>query len=851
MSVRRTNATTPKISRGSSIPSNKIKIKTKPAQIKKNPNKECRLIDKKRNIKVDYNSNNYFYNEEDYVNDYPYNKVEYYDRREKDRKYNKETNDSYITVEHEDGHMKYYPKNYVDYKSSSRPYNNKKVDYEENSDDYDYNCNKENDNDNDNVNMYYENDEVYEQNLLNNRSINGFSQFKGINKYFLTQENSNNNTSKLRKSNQNVISRPISHQINFTKDAKRKGRTPGGNIHNVGNTSTTTNNTYNNNIYYINPINVNNKDKNKKEEIDNKTKRLSNTKKNTVYKNVDLTLTKRKPIKERDYFRLYNVERSQRIKYIEAATLIQSIFRGYMIKIKLYNNVNLYVCCKRSIDLLQKMIYKKKKIFWKFFKSKISHMFYNDLLNSKVSLNILKQYLKNNKTNPKEKKFTSFHKELGDSFNIVVDNKQKENTEKKLKSKLNDVIKENNQLKNQLIDNKNIEEKMKNLIDENKKNQNINAIIMKDNQQLAKKLKDIQDYRNINLLVENQLSVDLKQEKQMHIEELLNNNTTNTNKLKTYLLGKFIYKKINKNKYDLKNKFDNYKSITEKIKNKENEKKIILNNALNIIQNAFKLIKQKYFWNLYYIAMLLDKEKQSKNILKNTFLKKIINNKDKNTNKFLSKQFFKYYSNAIKIKDEDLKKQQEQELEKEQEENKKMAKTILLTKIFKRYRNNIKLIYKIFLEKWFLKAKILGIRAAARDKKKKRKLKKKNNKLTFQKNFGIADKKTNNSNGQFSKSIHEFSYIVSNGAVIKESSSNDIGLNTKNSKGSISSDKVKKVNKLGKNKNLGIIKTNSVNEIATKNNLIKDNKENENINCNEDSDEDSGDSFGLDENNSD
>ena len=231
-------------------------------------------------------------------------------------------------------------------------------------------------------------------------------------------------------------------------------------------------------------------------------------------------------------------------------------------------------------------------------------------------------------------------------------------------------------------------------------------------------------------------------------------------------------------------------------------------------------------------------------------LKNIINNKNKKIKISLSKQFFKYYSNAIKTKNEDLKKEEEQEQQKQQEKEKEISKVNLLNKIFKRYQTNIILIYKIFLEKWLLKSKILGIRAAARDKKKKRKLKKKNNKLIFQKNFGIADKKTN-SNGQFSKSIHEFSYIVSNGAVIKESSSNDVGLVTKESKGSTSSDKVKKVNKLGKKKDLGIIKTNSVNEIATKNKLIKDNKENENINCNEDSEEDSGDSFGLDENNSD
>ena len=49
MSVRRTNATTPKVSRGSSIPSTKIKIKTKPAQSRKTQNKESKLIDKKRN----------------------------------------------------------------------------------------------------------------------------------------------------------------------------------------------------------------------------------------------------------------------------------------------------------------------------------------------------------------------------------------------------------------------------------------------------------------------------------------------------------------------------------------------------------------------------------------------------------------------------------------------------------------------------------------------------------------------------------------------------------------------------------------------------------------------------------
>lgn len=48
-----------------------------------------------------------------------------------------------------------------------------------------------------------------------------------------------------------------------------------------------------------------------------------------------------------------------------------------------------------------------------------------------------------------------------------------------------------------------------------------------------------------------------------------------------------------------------------------------------------------------------------------------------------------------------------------------------LKKIFSNYEKNVKLIYKVNFEKWFLKAIIIGIRESARDKKKKRKQKKK------------------------------------------------------------------------------------------------------------------------------
>ena len=373
---------------------------------------------------------------------------------------------------------------------------------------------------------------------------------------------------------------------------------------------------------------------------------------------------------------------------------------------------------------------------------------------------------------------------------------------------------------------------------------------MKDNQQLAKKLKDIQDYRNTNLFVEYQPSVDLTQKQQMQIEELLKNNDINLNKLKINLLGKIINKKINCTNNIINDKFKKYINNVENIKNKEEKKHIYLKNCLNNLEKKFTLIKQKYFWSLYYWSIIIEKNTKSNNNLRNIFLKKLVNNKEKNIRLILYKSFFKYHTNTIKKNNEDLEKIKEEE----EEQDKDLSKKIILNKIIKGCQKSQKLIYKIFIEKWNLKSKILGMRAAARDKKKKRKLKKKNNRLLYEKHFGIADKKNNSNNlgSQLCKSIQEFSYIVSNGTIIKESSTNaNAEINIRNNKGSTSSDKNNNINNLDKKK-LGIKKNKSVKEIVNQNNLKKeiikeDNKENENLNMNEDSEEDSGDSLGLDD----
>lgn len=182
---------------------------------------------------------------------------------------------------------------------------------------------------------------------------------------------------------------------------------------------------------------------------------------------MDLTINKRRGNKDLEYFNINNIEKSERIKYINSAILIQSMFRTFKVKLKVFNMVTLYVNIKRGVDILQQLLlHKYQKIFFKRCPQYISKK-YDALLNAKFNLNLLTRYLRGNyRNNSTDKKYMSFHKELGDSFNII---NKRENSEKKLKSKLNDVIKENTELKNQLVDNKNIEEKMKNLIDENKK----------------------------------------------------------------------------------------------------------------------------------------------------------------------------------------------------------------------------------------------------------------------------------------------------------------------------------------------------------------------------------------------
>ena len=599
-------------------------------------------------------------------------------------------------------------------------------------------------------------------------------------------------------SNQRIISNPKKSNNNIKNSNNKRIRyipLEKNNILTCGNSTTTTNNTYNNNIYYINPIDY----------INNKIKKKINT--NLIYKNVksvDAILNKKKLIKKH-----------KKEMYIKSVILIQSIFRAYLVKIKLYNNLKLYLSYKRSIEILQKIFLQRKK---NFFLKKLKNIFSYKILNKIISNTSLFYQKRNSYIN-------LYHKELGDSFNI----RGEKSTEKKLEIKLNELMKENKELKHHLCYNKNIKEKIEVLSQENKKIKSINNIILKDNKQLAKKLKDLKEYKKSKLVIQKDIEKMQIHENNENDEELYNKN-----KLRKILLNKIIEKKIKEKKIILKLKWEKYKYIINNIKNKEGFnnklKKIYLINAINIIDKYIKTSKRKIFLVLYNNSII----KQANNIIIKEKLKNVILSQEKNRMNILYHSLF----NIVKYNNK---------------KNDNKLKGKILGKIMNKYLLEVKAIYKIYLEKWNLKSKLIGIKTAARDKKRKRKQKQKINKLLYNKHYLVVDdfKHRDNSSNNFprlSKSIQGFNYIVPDNNIINKPNMEEgeliIGnLSTNNIKYIYK--KTKSVNKartLSENMAVKKIEKENVNININKENNYNDNNNNEEINSD---DEDSGESFGL------
>ena len=492
------------------------------------------------------------------------------------------------------------------------------------------------------------------------------------------------------------------------------------------------------NISIENPITINSQSNICKKKSGNN----SNDYKNNHNNYMNITLNKIKKKEGYNTNKIVKYKSDYKKSDIKKIILIQSFYRRYYLRIKLQNQIFIFLVyneMKSFIELLYNKIYIRKIKYWKYFIEKIinkiaeeiksdkrKRKLYNNNNNTNTNKNNRNSlYNTNNKLILKTNEINKLHKELGDSFNII---NEKNNG---LKNKLDEMIKENTELKNQIYDNKNMEERYQQLLVENKKNQNINSIIMKDNQQLAKKLKNIQENRNNQLVIQNQSSLNMAYEDNLLKQSLI--------KLKYLYLKSLVFKKILKNRNFQKKYFTKYRDNVKKIKNYKIE-----NN--NIFINNKKKINIQMTSNstLNFISQF----KNNKNYL----LYKIVLRKEKTENKILSKYFYNYYYKTKFMNNAD--KAEEEKMQKI-EENKQIKKSKLLKSIIDKYKRNALFLYKKTYNEWKLRSVILKIKGAAKEMKKKRKMKKKIRDKMAKESLNNLKNKT-----AMFRNTHEFSYKI-------------------------------------------------------------------------------------------
>jgi len=430
--------------------------------------------------------------------------------------------------------------------------------------------------------------------------------------------------------------------------------------------------------------------------------------------------------------------------YEQSAIIIQSVFRGYLMKCKLETYLIKYKDYNRGLEILEKTI---KSFLDKNINVEEENEKFFTLLkenNDKININCKScktfKLLNFPSTPPSEKndlnkKFYMnlfLHKEIGERFNIIKENKQKEIEQKykeeldNINNKMNKLIEENKSLKDINEKNKFKESKFKELSMENKKKENIINIITNDNQNLAKRLKIIKDKFN-HLEMHNQININ-------YIDE--NNQYNNSKELfieyRNFYLMFFIHKK-NAFYFDLLRKyFNRYRNIINSLRENEKDNNILKEEKLKLLvydkKNKEYIFLKNNFIKFYYKGLLYYREIQNRKDILSTKLLNIILIKDK-INKAIIKSYFKifYYKGIISNLMEEKKKNFSAI---KQEKFNKINKLII--SIEQRKDKHNFLIIRDCFDKWNLFSKILSMKAVTDEKKRKKRqkqrMKKKNEK---------------------------------------------------------------------------------------------------------------------------
>ena len=319
---------------------------------------------------------------------------------------------------------------------------------------------------------------------------------------------------------------------------------------------------------------------------------------------------------------------------IKNIILIQSALRGYLLRVKLAQYLDLYERIKKAVSFIQYI-----------FLQKMRYAFYA-LIKNNLNKKLIKYYKISNRINNNFKCLLPVNNL---SFEIKKRNGSTISNESlniKNKMMLNDIQKELNK-KN--IDFANAEKRIKELLIENKKIQNINKIIVRDNKQLALKLKNLQNFPRPTLKMQNNdfnILNNNKRELRIKLYSILRNIILNKEFKEKIILNKYFYK------FNYRTKLIQFNNIIN-----INKKSLIIEN------NNFLVIKNK---NEQNCEKIIDKEKINR-ILKNIILKKEIRSY------FYRNTFEKWILKAIIIKNKEFAKEKKKK-KKEKFKQRKLKK---------------------------------------------------------------------------------------------------------------------------------------------------------------------------------
>ena len=330
----------------------------------------------------------------------------------------------------------------------------------------------------------------------------------------------------------------------------------------------------------------------------------------------------------KNYFNLNGLDILNRELYDQSATMIQATFRAYLLRIKLYEKLNLYIDIKNATDILKNIFVPRKIIYWENFVNSILE--YISSLNTNININ-----LNNNIENEDENEVnlnSEKYQYLNDEFNEV------DNSKIRYVKKIPTSFKQ--KPKNKLINNNClIEQSCISFYFNNINNKDaFLKQIMKENEELKKQNEEL---RNNNIIKDTQESMELKLNEEL--KEISNNN--------------------------------------------QDIKIIKFNYVLKLLDLKYKELLYKYFYKLVNNAILskyasnLNSNKEQE---KNKIIKRLILHKDKNLRKIKDKIFHAFYFRGIinkfnEKKNDDTNNIQtnEKETEKEKvEENNKLEEKI-------------------------------------------------------------------------------------------------------------------------------------------------------------------------------